>query len=115
MESGIDMSARMISLAINIALMGFLLVQGVLQYLQMALARPSDEASLRALANSIASGSLPSANAGAWASMAPGTLAATGRAALAHGFGGIMLYSGIAVCVLAGASFLIFSDRRAQP
>lgn len=115
MASGIDMSARMISLAINIALMGFLLVQGVLQYLQMALAKPSDAASLRALANSIASGSLPSANAGAWASMSPETLAATGRAALVHGFGGIMLYSGMAVCVLAGVSFLIFSDKRAQP
>ncbi|WP_431824436.1 MFS transporter [Burkholderia sp. F1] len=115
MASGIDMSARMISLAINIALMGFLLVQGVLQFLQMALAKPSDEASLRALANRIASGSLPSASAGAWASMSAETLAATGRAALVHGFGGIMLYSGIAVCVLASVSFLIFPDRRAQP
>lgn len=114
MASGIDMSARMISLAINIALMGFLLVRGVLQYLHMALANLSDEASLRALANGIASGRLHSANAGTW-SMSPETLAATGRAALVHGFGGIMLYSGIAVCVLAGASFLVFQDRRSRP
>ncbi|MBO9535251.1 MFS transporter [Herbaspirillum sp.] len=113
MASGIDMSARMISLAINIALMGFLLVQGVLQYLQTALSKPSDDASLRALANSIASGSMHSANAGAWASMPAETLAEIGRAALVHGFGGIMLYSGIAVWVLAGISFLIFGERRA--
>ncbi|MGM3275214.1 MFS transporter [Ralstonia sp. 24A2] len=114
MASGIDMSARMISLAINIALMGFLLMQGVLQHLQVALAKPFDETSTRALANSIASGNLASANGGAWASMSPETMAATGRAALVHGFGGIMLYSGIAVCVLAGVSFLIFSDKKAQ-
>ncbi|MEF9385400.1 MFS transporter [Ralstonia solanacearum species complex bacterium KE056] len=115
MASGIDMSARMISLAVNIALMGFLLVQRVLQSLQIALVKPVDETSLRALANGIASGNLHPANAGAWASMPPETLEAIGRAALVHGFGGIMLYGGIAAWVLAAASFLIFSDRRSQP
>nr|WP_247538744.1 MFS transporter [Ralstonia pseudosolanacearum] len=115
MASGIDMSARMISLAINIALMGFLLVQRVLQSLQIALVKPVDETSLRALANGIASGNLHPADAGAWASMPPDTLEAIGRAALVHGFGGIMLYGGIAAWVLAAASFLIFSDRRSQP
>jgi hypothetical protein len=113
MASGIDMSARMISLAINIALMGFVLVQGVLRHLQTALDKPSDAASLRALANSIASGSLSSTGLGARASMSAEALAATGRAALVHGFSGIMLYSGIAVCGLAGISFLIFPRRRA--
>jgi hypothetical protein len=37
MASGIDMSARLITLAINIALMGFILVEGVLSYLESAL------------------------------------------------------------------------------
>ncbi|AJC22275.1 MFS transporter [Pandoraea pulmonicola] len=114
MASGIDMSARMISLAINIALMGFVLVQGVLRHLQTALDKPSDAASLRALANSIASGSLSSTDLGAGVSMSAEALAVTGRAALVHGFSGIMLYSGIAVCVLAGISFLIFPGRRAR-
>ncbi|WP_247545246.1 transporter [Ralstonia solanacearum] len=47
--------------------------------------------------------------------MSPETLEAISRAALVHGFGRIILYSGIAVWVLAGVSLLIFSDRRAQP
>ena len=114
MASGIDMSARMISLAINIALMGFLLVQGVLQHLQIALAQSADEASWRALANRIASGNLHAANADAWVPVPPETLETIGRAALVHGFGWIMLYSGIAAWVLAVASFLIFSGRKTQ-
>ncbi len=114
MASGIDMSARMISLAINIALMGFLLMQRVLQYLQIALVKSADEASWRALASRIASGNLHAADATAWAPMSPETLETIGRAALVHGFGGVMLYSGIAVWVLAAASFLIFSGRKAQ-
>lgn len=69
--------------------------------------------------NSIASGNLHAANANAdadaWAPMSPEALEAISRAALVHGFGRIILYSGIAVWVLAGVSFLIFSDRRAQP
>lgn len=114
MASGIDMSARMIFLAINMALMGFLLVQGALQYLQIAPVKPADDASWRALANRIASGHLHAANADAWAPVSPETLETIGHAALMHGFGGIMLYSGIAVWALAAASFLIFSGRKAQ-
>ncbi|MGL4287084.1 MAG: MFS transporter, partial [Phreatobacter sp.] len=53
MASGIDMSARMISLAVNIALMGVILVEGVLSHLRGAL--PAlDAAQLRQLAERIA-------------------------------------------------------------
>ncbi|ATJ88758.1 transporter (plasmid) [Ralstonia solanacearum] len=64
--------------------------------------------------NSIASGNLHAANADAWAPMSPETLEAISRAALVHGFGRIILYSGIAVWVLAGVSLLIFSDREGR-
>ncbi|RUW81849.1 MFS transporter, partial [Mesorhizobium sp. M8A.F.Ca.ET.023.01.1.1] len=37
MASGIDMSARMVSLALNIAVMGFILASGVLTHLSRAL------------------------------------------------------------------------------
>jgi EmrB/QacA subfamily drug resistance transporter len=117
MASGIDMSARMISLAINIALMGFLLVQGVLFHLRTVLAGPAESASAsqyawRELANSIASGNLHPTDAMVATAMSSETLAAICRAALSHGFGWIMLYGGIAAWVFAGASFLVF--RRAK-
>src|SRR3569832_1246406 len=57
MASGIDMSARMISLAINIAVMGFILSSGVLAYLIDVLSAGRDPAELRHLAEAIAAGS----------------------------------------------------------
>ncbi|WP_255701859.1 MFS transporter [Bordetella sp. LUAb4] len=108
MASGIDMSARMISLSMNIALMGFLLVAGVAHYLHSALpALPSGDLG-HALANRIASGNLQEA-AATLATALPTAMAAPlplVRAALAHGFGWIMLYGGIAIWVLALASYL---------
>nr|WP_322013108.1 MFS transporter [Paraburkholderia sp. J12] len=112
MASGIDMSARMISLAINIAVMGFLLVQGVQHYLETASTGLPGAAPWRALANGIASGKLQDADAGAWGNMPAEAVATISRAALAHGFGWVMLYGGIAAWVLATASFLMFSGRR---
>ncbi len=112
MASGIDMSARMISLAINIALMGFLLVQSVLAHLRTALTGPADTGAWRALANSVASGNLQPDDASAWAAVAPQTLTDITRAALAQGVGELMVYGGLAAWVLAITSYLIFSPRR---
>jgi EmrB/QacA subfamily drug resistance transporter len=113
MASGIDVSARMISLAINIAMMGFLLVHGVQHYLQTAWTGLPATTPWRALANGIASGKLPGADALAWGNVPADTVAAISRAALAHGFGWVMLYGGIAAWVLAAGSFLTFSGRKA--
>jgi hypothetical protein len=55
MASGIDMSARLISLAINIALMGWVLVSGILVYLEVALPGPH-ASQLHSLAEKIAVG-----------------------------------------------------------
>jgi MFS family permease len=100
MASGIDMSARMISLAVNIALMGFVLVEGVGASLAAALPGDADAVQLRSLAERIASGTvlLPK----------EGVSAAVVHQALTQGFGWVMLYSGIGVWLLAALSFVVF-------
>ena len=102
MASGIDISARMVSLAINIALMGFILASGVATHLKSASALTLADAELRHLAERIAAGNTVSV---------PGLSESAVQAALAHGFGWVMLYGGLAVWLLAGLSFLIFNAR----
>ena len=106
MASGIDMSARMITLSINIALMGFLLVLGVRWHLTAVLPASLDATQLREMASSIAAGNL---NAIQMMPMASKDIA---RAALKHGFAGVMLYASIAVWLLASISFLIFRAKQ---
>jgi Major Facilitator Superfamily len=97
MASGIDMSARMISLAINIAVMGFVLVEGVLSSLKAEHSSGSDAAVLRPLAESIASGRVVATHA------------------LVEGFGWVMLYGGIGVWALAGISLFVFNSGKSAP
>ncbi|NML33961.1 MFS transporter [Paraburkholderia antibiotica] len=111
MASGIDMSARLISLAINIALMGYLLVEGVLSYLTRALPGFSDTASLRSLAEQVAAGNLASLANLARDSATLTTADPHGallHAALVHGFGVVMLYAMIAAWALALLSVVAF-------
>jgi hypothetical protein len=106
MASGIDMSARLISLAVNIAMMGFVLVNGILAYLKTIVPGSAYPADLRPLAEKIAAGDLVSFD-----QSFPGHIFGSGeviRAALTHGFGLVMLYGGVGVWVLAAASFIIF-------
>jgi EmrB/QacA subfamily drug resistance transporter len=101
MASGIDMSARMVSLAVNIAAIGFILASGVLAHLKGAL--PSlDAAQLRLLAERIAAGNTVSV---------PGLTDSVVHQALENGFGWVMLYGAIGVWIMAGVSFLIFNAR----
>jgi len=117
MASGIDMSARMISLAVNIAMMGFLLVAGVAHYLRSALPALAAGDASRALASRIASGNLHEAAATLSATVPGGMPSALfdplARTALVHGFGWIMLYGGIAAWVLALASYLTMRNTPA--
>jgi hypothetical protein len=103
MASGIDMSARMVSLAVNIAVMGYLLSAGVLAHIERAASGSIEAARLRFLAEGIAAGTIRSA---------PGLSSATVHDALAQGFGWVMLYGGLGVWALAGLSFLVFRARR---
>jgi len=98
MASGIDMSARMISLALNIALMGFILISGVIAQLKRELPNLG-AASLWPLAEQIASGRRTSS---------PEIPASMAREALTNGFGHVMLYGGAGVWILAVISYAIF-------
>jgi EmrB/QacA subfamily drug resistance transporter len=101
MASGIDMSARMVSLAVNIAVMGFILASGVLTQLKEAL--PNLGATeLRLLAERIAAGNAVSM---------PELSDAVVHQALANGFGWVILYGGVGAWIMAGVSFLIFNAR----
>jgi len=104
MASGIDMSARMISLAVNIALMGFILTQGVLAHLRDAM--PGQDAdALQLLAESVAAGS-----AGAGSAISSDIA----HEALRQGFGWVMTYAVVGVWAMAAVSALIFNQRSPQ-
>jgi EmrB/QacA subfamily drug resistance transporter len=104
MASGIDMSARMVSLAVNIAVMGLILATGVAAHLKDAL--PGlDETQLRLLAERIAAGDSVSV---------PGLTPSIIHEALANGFGWVLLYGGIGVWIMSAISFLIFNFRSVQ-
>ncbi|MFK3777652.1 MFS transporter [Agrobacterium sp. NPDC089420] len=104
MASGIDMSARMISLAINIPIMGFLLVEGVRSSLGASLPPGTDMRELQPLAEKIAAG----------AAVVPpqGVSDILIHQALADGFGLVMLYAGVSVWLLAVFSFVVFGPAR---
>jgi Na+/melibiose symporter-like transporter len=96
MASGIDMSARMIALAINIALMGFVLVAGVDAHLSRALSGTHDAAWIHATSASIAAGHAVALDRH------------IAHDALVHGFRWVLLYGGAGVWLLAAASFVTF-------
>jgi hypothetical protein len=101
MASGIDMSARMVSLAVNIAMMGFILASGVMAHLKGAISNIG-AAQLSLLAERIAAGNAVSV---------PELSAPIVHEALVKGFGWVMLYGGVGVWIMAGISFMIFNAR----
>ncbi|WP_445288961.1 MFS transporter [Variovorax atrisoli] len=110
MASGMDMSARLITLAINIALMGFVLLEGVHAHLRGALSASLDAPRLRALAERVAAGSFTSLGE-AFPALSQADPSGTAvHAALVHGFGLVMLYGGVGVWLLAGVSWLVFGS-----
>ncbi|WP_298738801.1 MFS transporter [uncultured Chitinophaga sp.] len=110
MASGIDVSSRLITLAINIALMGFLLVQGTFSYLEDALPLATPD-QLFALSKQLVAGSLTMEQV-----MNTETLMGISQQkvfgkALEQGFGRVFLYGGAGVSMLALISFLIFNPQ----
>ncbi|MFM9921775.1 MFS transporter [Variovorax sp. H27-G14] len=112
MASGMDMSARLITLAINIALMGFILLEGIHAQLRGALSASLDAPQLRALAQKIAAGNFASLSDSFPALSQADPSGATVHAALVHGFGLVMLYGGVGVWLLAGLSWLVFGSGK---
>lgn len=107
MASGMDMSARFISLSVNIAIMGLILLSGVYAHLAEALTQLPTEVTLRALAEAVSAGNL----AGAESHGFPITVA---RDSLAHGIGWVTLYGAISAWTLALISFLVFGGKKAM-
>jgi hypothetical protein len=101
MASSIDISARMVSLSINIALMGYILVEAIRSALRQHLPAGLDAVILRLMAENL--------SAGKGASALPAGVA---KLALAQGFGAVMLYGGVAACLFAVASWLVFGTGR---
>ncbi|GAB2941027.1 MFS transporter [Hafnia psychrotolerans] len=99
MASGIDISARLITLAINIALMGSLLVAGITASLRGRLPLPVNEMDLHRLAERIAGGAeLDNVHSAA-------------QLALIDGFSGVLMYGALGVWLLSLASYLLFNWR----
>jgi Na+/melibiose symporter-like transporter len=108
MASGIDMSARLISLAINIALMGLVLLEGVHAYLSRALAGFSFDVPLREIAEKIAAGDVLQVSGNSAQLAASDPQGVIVHAALVHGFELVMIYGAAGAWVLALLSAVAF-------
>ncbi|GLS31187.1 drug resistance transporter, EmrB/QacA subfamily [Mesorhizobium albiziae] len=108
MASGIDMSARLITLAINIAMMGFVLREGILSFLRGALPVGIDAARMQSAAEKIAAGDIASLAQYLPELSSMNTSGAVFHAALVNGFNWVMLYGGVGVLGLAALSLAIF-------
>ena len=100
------------ALAINIAVMGLILVEGIRRSLPDAIATAFDRPQLQALASSIAAGNLGSLRETYPVLALHDPSGAGAHAALVRGFGWVMLYGGISAGILAAISFLIFGAVR---
>ncbi|HEY4298553.1 MAG TPA: MFS transporter [Paraburkholderia sp.] len=107
MASGIDMSARMITLAINIALMGAILVAGILYHLKRTLPAAVDTTGLGRLAEKIAAGDVAAIKEGIPALAQIDPSGSIVHAALMRGFDWVMWYGAAGVGMLAVLSFVI--------
>ncbi len=100
MASGIDLSARLITLAVNIALMGLVLLLGISHELA-AILPASTAMDWPAISQQIAAGKLDS----------PGLAFNDAQAALRHGAGWAMLFAGLGAGGLAMLSGYFFRRR----
>ncbi len=107
MATGIDMSARFITLTLNIAVMGFVLLAGTLAGLRERFGASVSPQRLRSAAERIAAGDLQALHG-----LAEGAdAAALAHAALAQGFAWTLWYGGLGACLLAGVCAWVFGAR----
>lgn len=108
MASGADTSARMISLAFNIALMGFILVNGIMTSLHEKFGVTTGD-TLRQLAEKVAAGDITIVErSGALLAHLPAAGDAV-NVSLIDGFGWVMTYGAVSAGLLAMGSFLIMA------
>jgi EmrB/QacA subfamily drug resistance transporter len=114
MASGIDISARLISLAINIAVMGLILLEGIQGSLPDILTAILDGEQVRMLASTIARGNFGSLQQTFPVLSVQDPSGIAVHTALVKGFGWVMLYGGIGAWILAVVSFLIFGFEKTE-
>lgn len=114
MASGIDMSARLITLSINIALMGFILTEGIFSYLHTAFSGSVDKKVLHSISEKVAAGNFSSLHQDFPQLTLLDSSQSILHASLAHGFEMILLYGGIGVWFLAFMSFIVFNAGKTQ-
>jgi EmrB/QacA subfamily drug resistance transporter len=113
MASGMDVSARLITLALNIALMGAVLVAGIAAALHDRLGAVQDEGLLQAVAEQLAGGDAAGAQQ-ALATLGPDQSAGLLQDAVAQGFGWVMLYGALGAWLSAALSLAVFGGRRGE-
>lgn len=113
MASGMDTSARLISLALNIAAMGGVLVAGIAAALRTVLGQGVPAPQLRALAEQLAGGNVAGARQVLATLAGPDAAGTALQAAVTQGFGTVMLYGAVAVWLTAVASWAVL--RRPHP
>jgi EmrB/QacA subfamily drug resistance transporter len=111
MASGMDVSARLIALALNIAVMGLVLVAGIAAALDTALGPAPQAAGVRAVAEQLAGGDVAGARDALVALHAPGDADAVVKAAVTAGFAGVMLYGALGALLTAALSFGVLRPR----
>lgn len=102
MASGMEVSTRMISLAINIAVMEFILVKGILANLSEVLPQ---KVLAFGLVDLVAAGNFVAAEA-------EGISTYVARNALIHGFGWVMLYGAMAPMILGIIAVFVFGKKK---
>lgn len=111
--TGIDMSARLIPLAVNISVMGLLLVAGVSSSLRERLAGRLSDPQVQDLADRVANGDTSATLHEAFPQLT--SVPNVVSPAVTRGFELATLYGGIAVCAIATASLLTFGRPTKQP
>lgn len=104
MASGMEFSARMISLALNISIMGFILVKGVSISLIDAFKQKAEMLDISSMANAIAAGDLLVVKV-------EGFSIDIAREAFMQGFGWVLLYGAFASMILGLAATLVFVKK----
>ena len=112
MASGMDVSARLITLALNIAVMGLLLLAGILAALHGTLSSVVDDVQLSALAERLAGGDAAGARRTIAEFIAPDAATGIVHAAVTQGFGWVMAYGAVTAWLTAGASWLVLRPSR---
>lgn len=108
MASGIDMSARLITLAVNIALMGLVLSKGIYAHLKGVFNNRFSAEQLQLMAEKIAAGNFAGLNEKFPEMNIADPDGYAAHSALSYGFELLTLFGGTGVWLLALASFYMF-------